>query len=62
MTKVGKLKVKGLSFLLSFALFFMLFGLLFCLLFGCVVLGMEWMRWWCIDCCDFYKMDEVIDG
>ena len=45
MTKVGKLKVKGLSFLLSFALFFlMLFGLFFCLLFGCVVLGMEWMR------------------
>ena len=44
MTKVGKLKVKGLSFLLSFALFFMLFGLFFRLLFGCVVLGMEWMR------------------
>ena len=22
----------------------------------------EWMRWRWIDCYDFYKMDEVIDG
>ena len=47
MTKVGKLKVKGLSFLLSFALFFFLCCLV-CFLF------VVWL-------CRFgYGMDEVM--
>ena len=44
--------------LLFVALFFILFFALFvffCLLGCCLVLGMEWMRWWCIDCYVFVK-------